>query len=35
MGWLIVVIVVYLAILYMIHKRLNYLENEIKRLNGE
>lgn len=35
MGWLIIVVIAYLPILYKINKRLNYLENEVKRLNGE
>jgi len=33
MGWVIIVVIAYLPILYRIHKRLNYLENEVKRLN--
>jgi len=35
MGWLIIVIVAYLPIIYRIHKRLDLLEKEVKRLNGE
>ena len=35
MGWLIIVIIAYLPIIYRIHKRLDYLEKEIKRLTGE
>lgn len=33
MGWVIIVVIAYLPILYRIHKRLHYLENEVKRLN--
>lgn len=35
MGWLIIVVIAYLPIFYRIHKRLDYLEKEVKRLNGE
>lgn len=35
MGWLIIVVIAYLPIIYRINKRLNYLEKEITRLNGE
>jgi hypothetical protein len=35
MGWLIIVVIAYLPIIYRINKRLNYLEKEVKRLNGE
>lgn len=35
MGWLVIVVVAYLPIFYRIHKRLDYLEKEVKRLNGE
>lgn len=31
MEWLIIVVIAYLPILYKIHKRINYLENEVKR----
>ncbi len=34
MGWLIIVAIAYLPIIYRIHKRLDYLEKEVKRLNG-
>jgi len=33
MGWLIIVVIAYLPIIYRINKRLNYLENEVERLN--
>ena len=32
---LIKLVISYLPIFYRIHKRLNYLEKEVKRLNGE
>lgn len=35
MGWLIIVAVAYLPIIYRIHRRLDYLEKEVKRLKGE
>ena len=35
MGWLIIVVIAYLPIFYRIHKRLDYLEKVVKRLNGE
>ncbi len=35
MGWLIIAAVAYLPIIYRIHRRLDYLEKEVKRLNGE
>lgn len=35
MGWIIIIIIAYLPIIYRIHKRLDYLEKEVKRLNGE
>lgn len=35
MGWLIIIVIAYLPIVYRIHKRLDYLEKEVKRLNGE
>ncbi len=35
MGWIIIVVIAYLPIIYRIHKRLDFLENEVKRLNGE
>ena len=35
MGWLIIVVIAYLPIIYRIHKRLDYLEKEVKRLSGE
>lgn len=35
MGWLIIVVISYLPIFYRIHKRLHYLEKEVKRLSGE
>lgn len=34
-GWIIIVIIAYLPVIYRIHKRLDYLEKEVKRLNGE
>jgi hypothetical protein len=34
-GWIIIVVIAYLPIIYRIHKRLDYLEKEVKRLNGE
>lgn len=35
MGWVILVVIAYLPIIYRIHKRLDYLENEVKRLNRD
>jgi len=35
MGWLIIVVIAYLPIIYRINRRLNYLENEVERLNRE
>ena len=35
MGWLIVGVIAYLPIIYRINRRLNYLENEVERLNRE
>lgn len=35
MGWFIIVIIAYLPIIYRIHKRLDHLEKEVKRLQGE
>lgn len=35
MGWFIIVVVAYLPIIYRIHKRLDFLENEVKMLKGE
>ncbi|WP_409252800.1 hypothetical protein V1502_02405 [Bacillus sp. SCS-153A] len=35
MGWLLIVGVAYLPIIYRIHRRLDYLEKEVKRLSGE
>ncbi len=35
MGWLIIIVIAYLPIIYRIHKRLDYLEKEVKRLKGE
>ncbi len=35
MGLLIIVVVAYLPIIYRINRRLNYLENEVERLNRE
>lgn len=35
MGWLIIGVIAYLPIIYRINKRLNYLEKEVERLNGE
>ena len=33
MGWVIIVVIAYLPILYRIHKRLDYLEKEVERLS--
>lgn len=35
MGWMIIIALAYLPIFYKIHKRINYLENEIERLKKE
>ena len=35
MGWLIIVVIAYLPIIYRINRRLSYLENEMERLNKE
>ncbi|MET3699650.1 hypothetical protein SAMN05877753_112123 [Bacillus oleivorans] len=35
MGWVIIVIIAYLPLFYRIHRRLDYLEKEIKRLQEE
>ncbi|MFZ3579736.1 hypothetical protein [Virgibacillus sp. DJP39] len=35
MGWTIIIVIAYLPIFYRIHKRLDYLEKEVSRLNGE
>jgi type II secretory pathway component PulM len=35
MGWVIIVVIAYLPIVYRIHKRLDYLEQEVKRLKGQ
>ncbi len=35
MGWVIIIVAAYVPIFYRIHKRLDYLENEVKRLKGE
>lgn len=35
MEWLIIVVIAYLPIIYRINRRLNYLENEVERLNRE
>lgn len=32
MGWVLLVIIAYLPIIYRIHRRLHYLENEVERL---
>ncbi|WP_264175957.1 hypothetical protein [Oceanobacillus halotolerans] len=33
MGWVIIVVIAYLPIIYKIHRRLDYLEQEVRRLN--
>ncbi|CAM3727374.1 hypothetical protein [Mesobacillus thioparans] len=33
MGWLLIVIIAYLPIIYRIHRRLDFLEKEVERLN--
>lgn len=33
-GWVIIIIIAYLPIIYRIHKRLDKLEKEVKRLGG-
>lgn len=33
MGWVIIIVIAYLPILYRIHKRLEYLEKELARVN--
>lgn len=35
MGWMIIVVLAYLPILYRIHKRLDFLESEVERLKNE
>jgi len=35
MGWVVLVVIAYLPIIYRIHKRLDYLENEVKRLKRD
>lgn len=35
MGWMIILVIAYLPIVYRIHKRLDYLEKEVSRLKGE
>ncbi|MDQ0343038.1 hypothetical protein J2S14_001852 [Lederbergia wuyishanensis] len=35
MEWLIIIIIAYLPMFYRIHRRLNYLEEEVKRLSGK
>jgi hypothetical protein len=35
MGWLIIVVIAYLPIIYKINKRLDFLEKEVERLKGE
>jgi len=35
MEWLFIVVIAYLPIIYRIHKRLDYLEKEVKRLSKE
>jgi hypothetical protein len=35
MGWLLIVIIAYLPIIYRIHRRLDFLEKEIERLRKE
>lgn len=35
MGWMIILVIAYLPIFYRIHKRLDELEKEVKRLKGE
>ncbi len=35
MGWALLVVIAYLPIIYRIHKRLDDLENEVKRLKGD
>ena len=35
MGWVVLVVIAYLPIVYKIHKRLNDLEDEVKRLKRD
>lgn len=35
LGWVIIIVIAYLPILYRIHKRLDFLEKEVVRLNKE
>jgi len=35
MGWVVLVVIAYLPIVYRIHKRLNDLEDEVKRLKRD
>ncbi|WP_255349883.1 hypothetical protein [Halobacillus sp. BBL2006] len=35
LGWMIIVIIAYIPIFYRIHRRLGFLEKEVKRLKGE
>ncbi len=35
MGWLIIVVIAYAPIFYRVHRRLNYLEDEVRRLKNE
>ncbi|MEK3977522.1 hypothetical protein MKY37_00360 [Psychrobacillus sp. FSL K6-2836] len=34
MEWLIIIVITYLPIVYRIHKRLEFLENEVFQLTG-
>ncbi|WP_285291743.1 hypothetical protein [Bacillus sp. ISL-35] len=35
MGWLVIVIIAYLPIIYRIHRRLDFLEKEVERLSQD
>jgi len=35
MGWLLIIVIAYLPIVYRIHKRLDHLEKEVRLLKGE
>jgi hypothetical protein len=35
MGWLVIVIIGYLPIIYRIHRRLDFLEKEVERLSKD
>lgn len=33
MGWMIIIVIAYIPLFYRIHKRIDFLEKEVERLN--